>query len=160
MHWLDTACSISARPSPRPWRRICFEPDELVRAVDVPERNRLIAEKYFEILGTREPVKTIVFTASTAHAKNLRYGLLARYNELDHLPPNDASAEKFIVAVHNQMSGARELIEEFQKVTDVAERRAIIDQASHDPNTERRPIVLVGIGMLDTGIDGPMSKFC
>ena len=53
-----------------------FEPDELGMAVDVPERNKLIAEKYFEILGTREPVKTIVFAASIAHAKNLRYSLI------------------------------------------------------------------------------------
>jgi type I restriction enzyme, R subunit len=132
-----------------------FEPEELGRVVDVPERNKLIADKYFEILGMREPLKTIVFAASIAHAKNLRYALIAKYNELNHLPPNDASAEKFIVAVHNEMPSARELIEEFQKVTDAAERKAIIDQASHDPNMAPRPIVLVGIGMLDTGIDAP-----
>jgi type I restriction enzyme, R subunit len=82
-----------------------FEPDELGRAVDVPERNKLIADTYFEILGTREPVKTIVFAASIAHAKNLRYSLIAEYNELNHLPPNDASAEKFIVAGRSTASG-------------------------------------------------------
>jgi type I restriction enzyme, R subunit len=71
-----------------------FEPDELGRAVDVPERNKLISDKYFEILGTRQPVKTIVFAASIAHAKNLRYALIAKYNELNNLPPNDARAEK------------------------------------------------------------------
>ncbi len=132
-----------------------FEPEQLGRAVDVPQRNRLIAEKYFEVIGTREPVKTIVFAASIAHAKNLRYALIEKYNELNNLPPNDASAEKFIVAVHSEMPGARELIEEFQKVTRPEERKAIIRQAHEDPNMVPRPIVLVGVGMLDTGIDAP-----
>ena len=132
-----------------------FEPDELGRAVDVPERNKLISDKYFEILGTRQPVKTIVFAASIAHAKNLRYALIAKYNDLNNLPSNDASAEKFIVAVHNEMSGARELISEFQKVTDAARRKAIVNQAHQDPNMAPSPIVLVGVGMLDTGIDVP-----
>ena len=133
-----------------------FEPEQLGRAVDVPQRNRLIAEKYFEdILGTRQPVKTIVFAASIAHAKNLRYALIEEYNRRNNLPPNDAAAEKFIVAVHNEMPGARELIEEFQKVTSAEERKAIIEQAHKDPNMAPRPIVLVGVGMLDTGIDAP-----
>lgn len=133
-----------------------FEPDQLGRAVDVPQRNRLIAEKYFEdILGTREPAKTMVFAASIAHAKNLRYALIAAYNERNNLPPNDASAERFILAVHNEMPGARELIEEFQKVTDARERKAIIERAHRDPAMEPRPIVLIGVGMLDTGIDAP-----
>jgi len=132
-----------------------YEPEQLGRAVDVPQRNELIAEKYFEILGTRQPVKTIVFAASIAHAKNLRYALIEKYNELNNLPSNDASAEKFIVAVHNEMAGARELIEEFQKITGPDERRAIIEQAHKDPNMAPRPIVLVGVGMLDTGIDAP-----
>jgi len=100
-------------------------------------------------------VKTIVFAASIAHAKNLRYALIAKYNELNNLPSNDASAEKFIVAVHNEMSGARELISEFQKVTDAARRKAIVNQAHQDPNMAPSPIVLVGVGMLDTGIDVP-----
>jgi len=132
-----------------------FEPEQLGRAVDVPQRNRLIAEKYFEILGTRQPVKTIVFAASIAHAKNLRYALIEEYNCLNKLPPNDAAAEKFIVAVHNEMPGARELIEEFQKITPAEERKATIEQAHKDPNMAPRPIVLVGVGMLDTGIDAP-----
>lgn len=132
-----------------------FEPDQLGRAVDVPQRNQLIAEKYFEILGTRQPVKTMVFAASIAHAKNLRYALIEKYNNLNNLPPNDASAEKFIVAVHNEMPGASALIEEFQKITSPDERKAIITQAHNDPNMDPRPIVLVGVGMLDTGIDAP-----
>lgn len=133
-----------------------FEPDQLGRAVDVPQRNKLIAEKYFEdILGTRQPVKTMVFAASIAHAKNLRYALIEEYNRRNNLPPNDAAAEKFILAVHNEMAGARELIEEFQKVTGPDERKAIVNQAHKDYNMAPRPIVLVGIGMLDTGIDAP-----
>lgn len=136
-----------------------FEPEQLGRAVDVPQRNRLIAEKYFEdILGTRQPVKTIVFAASIAHAKNLRYALIEEYNRRNNLPPNDAAAEKFIVAVHNEMPSARELIEEFQKITAAEERKAIIEQAHKDPNMAPRPIVLVGVGMLDTGIDAPDAE--
>ena len=133
-----------------------FEPEQLGKAVDVPQRNRLISEKYFEdILGTRHPVKTMVFAASIAHAKNLRYALIEEYNRRNNLPPNDAAAEKFIVAVHNEMSGAGELIQEFQKITDAGDRKAIIEQAHKDPNMPLKPIVLVGIGMLDTGIDAP-----
>jgi type I restriction enzyme R subunit len=133
-----------------------FEPDQLGRAVDVPQRNQLIAQKYFEdILGTRQPVKTMVFAASIAHAKNLRYALIEEYNRRNNLPPNDAAAEKFIVAVHNEMSGAGELIEEFQKITGADERKAIVAQAHKDPNMALRPIILIGIGMLDTGIDAP-----
>lgn len=133
-----------------------FEPDQLGRAVDVPQRNQLIAEKYFEdILGTRTPVKTLVFAASIAHAKNLRYALIEEYNRRNNLPPNDAAAEKFIVAVHNEMPGARELIEEFQQVTDAGKRKTTIDQAHKDANMALQPIVLIGVGMLDTGIDAP-----
>ena len=69
--------------------------------MDVPDRNRLIAEKYFETIGRREPAKSIVFVTSIQHAKNLRYALIAKYNDLNHLPPNDATAEDFIVAIHN-----------------------------------------------------------
>jgi type I restriction enzyme R subunit len=133
-----------------------YEPDQLGRAVDVPQRNQLIAEKYFEdILGTRQPVKTMVFAASIMHAKNLRYALIEEYNRRNKLPPNDAAAEKFIVAVHNEMPGASGLIEEFQQVMDAGERKAVVDHAHKDPNMAPRPIVLVGVGMLDTGIDAP-----
>jgi len=93
-----------------------FEPEQLGRAVDVPRRNQMIAAKYFEdILGTRQPAKTMVFAASIAHAKNLRYALIGEYNSLNNLPPNDAAAEKFIVAVHNEMSGAGELSKSSKK---------------------------------------------
>lgn len=132
-----------------------YEPEQLGRAVDVPQRNQMIAEKYFEILGTRHPVKTMVFAASIAHAKNLRYALIEKYNELNNLPKNDAAAERFIVAVHNEMAGARELIEEFQKVTGPEERCNIIDRAHKDTGMAPQPIVLIGVGMLDTGIDAP-----
>lgn len=113
-----------------------FEPEQLGRAVDVPERNRLIAEKYFEVIGRREPIKTIVFAASIQHAKNLRYALIAKYNDLNHLPPNDATAEDFIVAIHNEQKGAQDLIETFQQI---------------DGSIK----IAVGVGMLDTGIDAP-----
>jgi type I restriction enzyme, R subunit len=53
------------------------------------------------------------------------------------------------------MSGAQELIEEFQKITGADERKAIVAQAHNDTNMAQRPIILVGIGMLDTGIDAP-----
>lgn len=133
-----------------------YEPEQLGRAVDVPQRNALIAQKYFEVLGMRQPIKTMVFAASIAHAKNLRYALIEKYNELNNLPPNDAAAEKFIVAVHNEMAGARELIEEFQKVPpESPSPTEIINQAHKDPDMAPRPIVLVGVGMLDTGIDAP-----
>jgi type I restriction enzyme R subunit len=113
-----------------------FEPEQLGRAVDVPERNRLIAEKYFEVIGRREPAKTIVFAASIQHATHLRYALIERYNELNHLQRHDATAERFIVAIHNEISDARDLLKEFQTVDG--------------------PIkIAVGVGMLDTGIDAP-----
>lgn len=133
-----------------------FEPEQLGRAVDVPQRNTLIAEKYFEdILGKREPVKTMVFAASIQHARHLRYALIEEYNRRNKLPPNDAAAEKFIIAVHNELGGSRELIEDFQQVMDASERAAIIQQAHKDPGMKPRPIVLIGVGMLDTGIDAP-----
>ena len=132
-----------------------YEPDQLGRAVDVPKRNEMIASKYFEILGTRQPVKTMVFAASIAHAKNLRYALIEKYNEVNNLPRNDAAAEKLVVAVHNEMAGAPELIDEFQTITGPDERRVIINQAHEDPGMAPRPLVLVGVGMLDTGIDAP-----
>jgi len=113
-----------------------FEPEQLGRAVDVSERNRLIAEKYFEVIGRREPAKTIVFAESIQHATHLRYALIERYNELNHLQRHDATAERFIIAIHNEIPDARDLLREFQTVDG--------------------PIkVAVGIGMLDTGIDAP-----
>ena len=49
-----------------------FDPEDLGRAVDVPQRNELIADKYFaDVIGSRWPVKTIIFAASIAHANNL-----------------------------------------------------------------------------------------
>ena len=113
-----------------------FEPDQLGRAVDVPQRNAMIAQKYFEVIGRRDPVKTIVFAASIRHAVNLRYSLIRQYNDLHHLPPSDATAEGFIVAIHNEMKDARDKIEEFQRVGgDIS--------------------IAIGVGMLDTGIDAP-----
>jgi len=113
-----------------------FEPGQLGRAVDVPQRNAMIAEKYFEVIGRRDPVKTIVFAASIRHAVNLRYALIQKYNELHHLPPTDATAEDFIVAIHNELKDARDKIEEFQRIGGDIK-------------------IAVGVGMLDTGIDAP-----
>ncbi|GMV92344.1 MAG: hypothetical protein AMXMBFR82_21220 [Candidatus Hydrogenedentota bacterium] len=113
-----------------------FEPEQLGRAVDVPKRNAMIAEKYFEVIGRRDPVKTIVFAASIRHAVNLRYALINRYNELHHLPPTDATAEDFIVAIHNELKDARDKIEEFQRIGGDIK-------------------IAIGVGMLDTGIDAP-----
>ncbi len=113
-----------------------FEPNQLGRAVDVPQRNAMIAEKYFEVIGRRDPIKTIVFAASIRHAVNLRYALIRQYNELHYLPPTDATAEKFVVTIHNEMPNARDLIEEFQRVGGDIQ-------------------IAIGVGMLDTGIDAP-----
>lgn len=113
-----------------------FEPDQLGRAVDVPQRNALIASKYFEVIGKRDPVKTIVFAASIRHATNLRFAFIQRYNELHHLPPNDATAETFIVAIHNELRDAQQKIEDFQRI-------------------ESDIRIAIGVGMLDTGIDAP-----
>ncbi|MFH1919769.1 MAG: DEAD/DEAH box helicase family protein, partial [Planctomycetota bacterium] len=61
-----------------------FEPNQWGRAGDVPQRNAMIAEKYFEVIGRRGPIKTIVFAAGIRHAVNLRYALIRQYNELHH----------------------------------------------------------------------------
>lgn len=132
-----------------------FEPEALGRTVDVPERNELIAEKYFEVIKDDDPVKTIVFAASIAHANHLRYALIRAFNERHDLPPEDAAAEKFIVAIHNEVPGAIELIQEFQKTRTDAKQEQIIQRALNDELTAPIPIVAVGVGMLDTGIDAP-----
>jgi type I restriction enzyme R subunit len=132
-----------------------FEPEALGRTVDVPERNELIAEKYFQVIERDEPVKTIVFAASIAHANHLRYALIRAFNERYDLPPDDAAAEKFIVAIHNEVPGAKDLIQEFQKTRTDAERTRIIKRALNDKLSRPTPIIAVGVGMLDTGIDAP-----
>ncbi len=133
-----------------------FEPEQLGRAVDVLQRNQLIAQTYFDsVLKDGEIVKTIVFAASIAHAKNLTRALITQYNRRNDLPEDHPAAERFIVCVHHEMPNASAIIEEFQKITNAAERRAIIDQAMKDPEMRQRPLVLVGVGMLDTGIDVP-----
>lgn len=132
-----------------------FEPEALGRTVDVPERNELIAEKYFEVIENDNPVKTIVFTASIAHANHLRYALIRAFNERHDLPPEDAAAEKFIVAIHNEVPDAKGLIKEFQKVRTDTGQKQIIQRALDDELTRPSPLVAVGVGMLDTGIDAP-----
>jgi len=114
-----------------------FDPEDLGRAVDVPQRNELIAEKYFEIIEfekTKKLKKALVFAASIPHANNLRYAFIKKYNELMGLPINDAEAEDFIVSIHTGMPNAKDLISEFQRINS-------------------RIKIAVSIEMLSTGID-------
>lgn len=116
-----------------------FEPEDLGRRVDVPRRNELIAEKYFEVIGyeqTHTIPKTLVFAASIAHANHLRDALITRYNELNSLPKDSSEAEDFIVVIHNQVRNASELIRKFQEI-----------------DSEIR--IAVSVDMLSTGIDAP-----
>lgn len=116
-----------------------FEPEDLGRRVDVPKRNELIAEKYFEVINyekTRRIPKTLVFAASIEHANNLRNAFIDKYNELNNLPRADATAENFIIAIHNQIKNAKELIQKFQQI-----------------DSEIK--VAVSVDMLSTGIDAP-----
>jgi len=96
-----------------------FDPEDLGRAVDVNQRNELIAEKYFEVIDferTRELKKALVFAASIQHANNLRYAFIRKYNELMGRPVDDAEAEKFIVSIHTGIPGAKDLINDFQRI--------------------------------------------
>ncbi len=116
-----------------------FDPEDLGRAVDVTQRNELIAEKYFEVIDfekEKKLKKALVFAASIPHANNLRYAFIKKYNELMGLPPNDATAEDFIVAIHTGMPNAKDLIREFQRINS-------------------RIKIAVSIDMLSTGIDAP-----
>lgn len=116
-----------------------FEPEDLGRRVDVPRRNELIAEKYFEVIDyqrTRKIPKTLVFTASIAHANHLRNAFIDKYNEINNLPPDDGTAEDFIKAIHNQIPNAKELIQKFQEI-----------------DSEIK--IAVSVDMLSTGIDAP-----
>jgi len=116
-----------------------FETEDLGRSVDVPKRNELIAEKYFEVIDyqrTRRLPKTLVFAASIAHANHLRNAFIDKFNEINNLPPDDATAEKFIVSIHNQIPNAKELIQKFQEI-----------------DSEIK--IAVSVDMLSTGIDAP-----
>ena len=116
-----------------------FELEDLGRRVDVPRRNELIAEKFFEVINYekyRNIPKTLVFAASIEHANHLRNAFIDKYNELSNLPRNDASAEDFIVAIHNQIKNAKELIKQFQEI-------------------DSKIRIAVSVDMLSTGIDAP-----
>ena len=116
-----------------------FDPEDLGRAVDVNQRNELIAEKYFEVIDfkrTKELKKALVFAASIQHANNLRYAFIRKYNEQMGRPVDDAEAEKFIVSIHTGIPGAKDLINDFQRI--------------------KGPVqIAVSIDMLSTGIDAP-----
>nr|WP_280996308.1 DEAD/DEAH box helicase family protein [Marinitoga okinawensis]CAI4093956.1 Type I restriction modification system, restriction subunit R [Marinitoga okinawensis] len=116
-----------------------FEPEELGRRVDVPRRNEIISEKYFEVINygkTRIIPKTLIFAASIKHANHLRNTFIDKYNELNNLPRNDASAEEFIVTIHNQIKNAKQLIKEFQQI-------------------DSKIRIAISVDMLSTGIDAP-----
>jgi len=116
-----------------------FEPEDLGRRVDVPKRNELIAEKFFEVtdyLKNKRIPKTLVFAASIAHANHLRNAFIDKYNEINNLPPDDATAENFIFSIHNQIPNAKELIQKFQEI-----------------DSEIK--IAVSVDMLSTGIDAP-----
>lgn len=116
-----------------------FEPEDLGKRVDVPRRNELIAEKYFEVIGyqnTNRLPKTLVFAASIAHANHLRNAFIDKYNEINNLPPDDATAENFIISIHNQIANAKELTQKFQEI-----------------DSEIK--IAVSVDMLSTGIDAP-----
>ncbi len=116
-----------------------FEPEDLGRKVDVPKRNELIAEKFFEVINyeqNRYIPKTLVFAASIEHANHLRNAFIDKYNELNNLPRNDATAEDFIVSIHNQIKNAKDLIKEFQEI-------------------DSKIRIAVSVDMLSTGIDAP-----
>lgn len=83
-----------------------FDPEDLGRAVDIRQRNTLIAEKYFEVIDyqkTKTLKKALVFAASIQHANNLRYAFIRKYNELTGLRLDDAKPEPFIVSIHTGM---------------------------------------------------------
>lgn len=116
-----------------------FDPEDLGKVVDVPQRNELIAEKYFEVINfekEKKLKKALVFAASIQHANNLRYAFIRKYNELMGLPPDDAEAEEFIASIHTGMPNAKDLIREFQRINS-------------------RIKIAVSIDMLSTGIDAP-----
>lgn len=116
-----------------------FDPEDLGRAVDVNQRNELLAEKYFEVIDfkrTRELKKALIFAASIPHANNLRHAFIRKYNEMMGRPVDDAEAEKFIISIHTGIPGAKDLINDFQRING--------------------PIkIVVSIDMLSTGIDAP-----
>ncbi len=116
-----------------------FEPEDLGRRVDVPQRNKLIAEKYFEVIDykrTRKIPKTLVFAASIAHANHLRNAFIDNFNEINNLPRDDATAEEFIVSIHNQIPKVKEQIQKFQEIDGEIK-------------------IAVSVDMLSTGIDAP-----
>jgi type I restriction enzyme R subunit len=116
-----------------------FEPNELGRKVDIPMRNELIAEKYFETIKfneTKELKKAIVFAASIKHAENLRLEFIRKYNELMGYYPDNAESEKLFVSIHSEIPNHKELLNEFQT-----------------PNSTIK--VAFTVDVLTTGIDAP-----
>ncbi|MGC9079793.1 MAG: DEAD/DEAH box helicase family protein [Nanopusillaceae archaeon] len=116
-----------------------FDPNDLGRKVDVPMRNELIAEKYFEAINfkeTKELKKTIVFAASIKHAENLRLAFIRKYNELMGYSPDNAEAEEIFRSIHSAIPNHDELVSELQS-----------------PNSRIK--VAFTVDLLSTGVDAP-----
>jgi len=116
-----------------------FDPNDLGKKVDIPMRNELIAEKYFEEINfkeTKELKKAIVFAASIKHAENLRLAFIRKYNELMGHSPDNAEAEEIFRSIHSAIPNHEELVREFQS-----------------PNSRIK--VAFTVDLLSTGIDAP-----
>ena len=116
-----------------------FDPNDLGKKVDIPMRNELIAEKYFESIKfneTKELKKAIVFAASIQHAENLRLAFIRKYNELIGYSLDNAESEKLFVSIHSAISNHKELVNEFQT-----------------PNSTIK--VAFTVDLLSSGVDAP-----
>ncbi|BDC00278.1 DEAD/DEAH box helicase family protein [Saccharolobus caldissimus] len=116
-----------------------FDPDDLGKKVDIPMRNELIAEKYFEAIKfkeNKELKKAIVFAASIKHAENLRLAFIKKYNELMGYSLDNAESEELFVSIHSGIPNHKELVSEFQS-----------------PNSRIK--VAFTVDLLSTGIDAP-----
>ncbi|MGC9124159.1 MAG: DEAD/DEAH box helicase family protein [Thermoplasmata archaeon] len=116
-----------------------FDPDDLGRKVDIPMRNELIAEKYFDAIKFREKKelkKAIVFAASIRHAENLRLAFIRKYNEIMGYSPDNLESEDIFASIHSGISNHRDLVTEFQ-------------------TTNSKIKVAFTVDLLSTGIDAP-----
>lgn len=116
-----------------------FDPNDLGKKVDIPMRNELIAEKYFEAIKfkeNKELKKAIVFGASIQHAENLRLAFIRKYNELMGHSLDNAESEEIFASIHSGISNHKELVSEFQ-------------------SSDSRIKVAFTVDLLSTGVDAP-----
>ncbi len=116
-----------------------FDPNDLGKKVDIPMRNELIAEKYFEAIKfkeNKELKKAIVFAASIKHAENLRLAFIRKYNELMGHSLDNAESEEIFASIHSGIPNHKELVSEFQS-----------------PNSRIK--VAFTVDLLSTGVDAP-----